>query len=125
MATNSIRVTRRDMLKLSAGGAGMFALTASGFAVPKGIAGSGGGSLYLEAFPTSPLILSPFTDELKIPQAMRPADPTNPTNPQNFTDPKSGKKIYPQDRLTQDCFPTDASGAYSKRYGHELGTHSV
>ena len=30
---DSVRLTRRDMLKLSAGGAGMFALTASGFAV--------------------------------------------------------------------------------------------
>jgi hypothetical protein len=53
--TGSIHLNRRDMLKLSAGGAGMFALTASGFAIPKGFAG-GGGSLYLEACPTSPLI---------------------------------------------------------------------
>jgi hypothetical protein len=55
---NKVRLTRRDMLKLSAGGAGMFALTASGLAVPRGFAGGGGGggSVYLEAFPTSPLI---------------------------------------------------------------------
>src|SRR4051812_46391140 len=72
---SSFRLTRRDMLKLSGAGAGAFALTSSGFAVPRGIAGgTGGGSLYLEAFPTSPLILSPFTDELPIPQALRPAD---------------------------------------------------
>jgi hypothetical protein len=30
----NVRLSRRDMLKLSAGGAGLFALTASGFAVP-------------------------------------------------------------------------------------------
>jgi FtsP/CotA-like multicopper oxidase with cupredoxin domain len=121
---DSIRLTRKDMLKLSAGGAGLFALTASGFAVPRGF-GSGGGSLYLEAFPTSPLILSPFTDELRIPQAMRPADPANPTSPQNITDPRSGKKINCTDRSVQDCLSSDPSGAYYQRYGYALGTHSV
>jgi FtsP/CotA-like multicopper oxidase with cupredoxin domain len=61
------------MIKLSAGGAGMFALTASGLAVPRGFAShGGGGSVYLEAFPTSPLIVSPFNDPLPIPRAMRP-----------------------------------------------------
>jgi FtsP/CotA-like multicopper oxidase with cupredoxin domain len=29
-------------------------------------------SVYIEAFPTSPLILNPFADELPVPQAMRP-----------------------------------------------------
>jgi FtsP/CotA-like multicopper oxidase with cupredoxin domain len=122
-----ISLTRRDMLKLSAGGAGMFALTASGFAVPRGFAGGGGGggSLYLEAFPTSPLIVSPFVDKLTIPKAMRPADPSNPTDPQNITDPKSGKKINCIDRNVQDCLGTDANGAYAQRYGKVLGTHSV
>src|SRR3954464_15713642 len=106
---NSIQLTRRDMLKLSSAGAGVFALTASGFAVPRGFAGGsgGGGSLYLEAFPTSPLVLSPFTDELPIPKALRPADPSNPTNPQNITDPTSGKKIECMDRNVQDCLGTD------------------
>src|SRR3954469_9105601 len=66
-----VRLTRRDMLKLSAGGAGMFALTASGLAVTRGF-GAGSGNLYLEAFPTSPLILSPFNDPLPIPKALAP-----------------------------------------------------
>jgi FtsP/CotA-like multicopper oxidase with cupredoxin domain len=124
--TNNIRLTRRDMLKLSAGGAGMFALTASGFAVPRGFAGGGGGgSLYIEAFPTSPLILNPFSDEITIPQALNPVDPANPTNPQNVTDPRSGKKINPCDRNVQDSIGTDPDGPYYKRYGHVLGTHSV
>ena len=35
-AQGKVTLTRRDMLKLSAGGAGLFALTASGFAVPQG-----------------------------------------------------------------------------------------
>jgi FtsP/CotA-like multicopper oxidase with cupredoxin domain len=70
---DKVRLTRRDMLGLSAKGAGLFALTASGLAVPRGFAGGGGsGSVYLEAFPTSPLILSPFNDPLPIPKALRP-----------------------------------------------------
>src|SRR4051812_17647870 len=117
---NSIQLTRRDMLKLSSAGAGVFALTASGFAVPRGFAGGGGGggSLYLEAFPTSPLILNPFTDELVIPQAMRPVDKANWTNPTNVFDPKkkdakgNPAQIHPEDRTTQDCLGNVADGKY-------------
>jgi FtsP/CotA-like multicopper oxidase with cupredoxin domain len=66
-----VRVTRRDMLRLTAGGAGMFMLTASGMAVSSGV-GAGGGGLYIEAFPTSPLILKPFDEPLPIPKALAP-----------------------------------------------------
>jgi FtsP/CotA-like multicopper oxidase with cupredoxin domain len=67
-----VRLTRRDMLRLSAGGAGMFVLTASGLAVSSGLGASGSGNIYIEAFPTSPLILSPFNDPLPIPKALAP-----------------------------------------------------
>ena len=86
---NRVRLTRRDMLKLSAGGAGVFALTASGLAVPRGFGSGGGGSVYIEAFPTSPLILSPFNDPLPIPKAMAPTAKSvvdtwsNPPGPDN------------------------------------------
>src|SRR3954465_1607993 len=66
-----VRLTRRDMLRLTAGGAGMFMLTASGLAVSSGVS-AGGGGLYVEAFPTSPVILSPFNEPLPIPKAMAP-----------------------------------------------------
>src|SRR5471032_2087188 len=33
------------------------------------------GTPYTEAFPTSPLILHPFSDQLTVPKAMRPIDP--------------------------------------------------
>src|SRR3954462_5666804 len=66
-----VRLTRRDMLRLTAGGAGMFVLTASGLAVSSGF-GAGGGKIYLEAFPPSPLILGPFNDPLRIPKAAAP-----------------------------------------------------
>ena len=36
---HNIRLTRRDMLKLGAGGAGMFMISAGGLAIPKGFAG--------------------------------------------------------------------------------------
>jgi len=65
-----VRLTRRDMLRLTAGGAGMFMLTASGLAVSSGV--SSGGGLYIEAFPTSPLILRPFDEPLPVPAAMGP-----------------------------------------------------
>ncbi len=68
---DNVRLTRRDMLRLGAGSAGLFALSASGLAVPRGLA-SGGGNIYLEAFPTSPLILRPFNDPLPIPSALAP-----------------------------------------------------
>src|SRR3954452_15423393 len=64
------RLTRRDMMRLTAGGAGMFMLTASGLAVSSGVGASGGGALYIEAFPTSPLILRPFGEPLPIPEAL-------------------------------------------------------
>jgi FtsP/CotA-like multicopper oxidase with cupredoxin domain len=113
---DKIRLSRRDMLKLSAGGAGMFALTASGFAVPRGLAGggTGGGKLYIEAFPTSPLILNPFTDELKVPTALRP------TNPKTWDSPGGmpGK-------ANQDCLGASPNKAYSDRYRQTLGTHQL
>jgi len=76
------------MMKLTAGGAGVFALTSWGLAVPRGLAG-GSGNIYLEAFPTSPLILSPFNESMPIPRALRPVPKSvvdtwpNPPGPDN------------------------------------------
>src|SRR3954451_6897807 len=67
-----VRMTRREMLRLSTGGAAMFALTASGLAVSSGVGASSSGNIYIEAFPTSPLILSPFDEPLPIPKATAP-----------------------------------------------------
>jgi len=112
-----LRLNRRDMLKLSAGGAGMFALTASGFAVPRGFSASGG-SVYLEAFPTSPLITKPFNDELNIPKAMAPV---------------SGSALdswkYKPEKDYQDSFshlstpPTNST--YNTKYNTKIGTHQI
>ena len=129
---DKIRLTRRDMLKLGAGGAGMFALTASGLGVPRGFAGGGGGSVYIEAFPTSPLILDEargglaFADNAKnylpIPKALRPMDA-------GYLSGLQAKGEDPYDRNKQDIFGAKSgpltSGDYFNRYGQRLGAHQV
>jgi len=81
-------VSRRTVLRLgAAGGAGVALVTAQGvggpFLAQKGLLTADGAFaatatvvgdalFYIETFPTSPLILSPFTDELLVPKAMRP-----------------------------------------------------
>jgi len=112
---DKIRLSRRDMLKLSAGGAGMFAISAGGLAVPRGLAGGGGGGkLYIEAFPTSPLILSPFNDELTVPPALQPTDPMTWDSPGGLPD-----------RKKQDSLPPSPTNDYYNKYGQTLGTHQL
>src|ERR1700750_2101059 len=97
-------LTRRDALKLGAGGAAMFALSASGLAIPRGFAGGGGGGggrLYLEAFPTSPLITRPFYDELPIRQALRPTTPS-----------VVGTWASPPSQDCQDSLPVSSDNTY-------------
>ena len=115
---NNIRLTRRDMLKLGAGGAGMFMISAGGLAIPKGFAGGGGGggggSLYIEAFPTSPLILKPFNDPLAIPPALRPKDPMTWDSSGGLPDPKN-----------QDSMGASPTKDYYNKYGQTLGEHQL
>jgi FtsP/CotA-like multicopper oxidase with cupredoxin domain len=66
-AREYVNWSRRDMLKLAimAGGA---TLIGTGGLRPT----AARGELYIEAFPTSPLILNPFNDPLPIPKALAP-----------------------------------------------------
>ena len=117
---DKIRLTRRDMVKLSAGGAGVFALTASGFAVPRGIAGGGGGggSLYIEAFPTSPLIMNPFSDPLPIPKALKPSDLKDSLG--------AGDSATAQpNKLRQDSIGPAPDKVYEDKYHQTLGQHQI
>jgi FtsP/CotA-like multicopper oxidase with cupredoxin domain len=109
---DKIRLSRRDMLKLSAGGAGMFVIGAGGLAVPRGQAG--GGSLYIEAFPTSPLILNPFTDVIEPPKALQPTDPAGWDSPGGMPS-----------KDAQDCIGDSKTTAYFDRYGQTLGRHQL
>ena len=113
---NNIRLTRRDMLKLSAGGAGMFMISAGGLAIPQGFAGgsTAGGKLYIEAFPTSPLILNPFRDALNIPSALRPEDPMTWDSKGGLPDPKA-----------QDSIGASPTKDYFNKYGETLGEHQL
>jgi FtsP/CotA-like multicopper oxidase with cupredoxin domain len=115
---DKIRLTRRDMIKLSAGGAGMFALTASGFAVPHGLASGGttSGKLYIEAFPTSPLITTPFSDELTIPPALRPNDLSDSLG---AGDPATAQP----NKLRQDSIGPATDTVYQTKYHQTLGQH--
>src|SRR4051794_4158013 len=106
-----VRLTRRDMLKLSAGGAGVFALTAGGFAVPQG---QGAGGVFIEAFPTSPLVLRPFNDPLKIPTALA-------TTALSASNSLGG----PLDLNRQDSLPASPNNVYKNRYGKVLGKHQL
>ena len=80
-------VKRRTVLKFGAAGAAALAAGVTASAVvpdlrQKGLMSADGafhaasiamaGAIYTEAFPTSPLIMSPFTDQLPIPKALAP-----------------------------------------------------
>lgn len=83
------RLTRRSALRLGALGLGGVALASANatlgpYLAPRGLASRDGifgaaaakltDLVYLEVFPTSPLILEPFKDELVVPKAARPED---------------------------------------------------
>ena len=106
------RFTRRDMLKLSAG-AGVAAFAGSGLGIAR-VFGATSGALYIEAFPTSPLILNPFNDLLTIPTALAPVDPTSWDSSGGLPDPSR-----------QDSIGASPTAAYKNRYGATLGTHQL
>jgi FtsP/CotA-like multicopper oxidase with cupredoxin domain len=95
-STDAGGVARRTILRVGAiGGAGVALAAAKGLGGPilaqQGLLSADGafaatsialgGGLYIENFPTSPLILSPFIDPLVVPKALRPVQPTSLTPP--------------------------------------------
>jgi FtsP/CotA-like multicopper oxidase with cupredoxin domain len=114
-------LSRRTLLRLGAAGAAGVALTTGRGALepylaPKGLLSSNGvfaaaatalsDLVYTEAFPTSPLILTPFTDELPIPKAARPvskaeysswAKPPGPGHGQQNSLGNQAHQIWPSD----------------------------
>src|SRR4051812_17863267 len=80
-------VSRRNVLRFGAAGAAAFGLGTGSLALEPSLARRGllsrngvfgaasiafSDAIYTEAFPTSPLILSPFSDPLPIPPALKP-----------------------------------------------------
>src|SRR5437867_8001065 len=67
MTMQRIRLSRRDMLTVGALGLGSVVLPLAHLGA-RAVADS----IYIEAFPTSPLVLNPFRDPLPIPNALAP-----------------------------------------------------
>lgn len=113
-------IGRRTLLRVAAaGGLGAALLAARGFGGPfleqRGLLSADGAFaatstelsdllFYVETFPTSPLILSPFTDELPVPRALRPvarteysgwASPPGPGNGQQNSIANERHQIWP------------------------------
>jgi FtsP/CotA-like multicopper oxidase with cupredoxin domain len=101
------QVSRRMMLRLGAAGtaaAGIGAgrllaepsLANRGLLSPDGVFGAASiafsDAVYTEVFPTSPLILAPFTDPLAIPQALRPVPRSEYSNWANPPGPGNGQQ---------------------------------
>ena len=115
------RLTRRDVLKWGAGSAGVFALGASGLTIARGVA-AGGTPSYTEVFPTSPLIVNPFSDDnpLPVPKALRPVPEADWTK---WASPPGPDK--PQDHVLGAPADPHAYDAFIARYGWRPGTHQV
>ena len=119
-------VSRRTLLRLGAVGAAGIALTAGRalaepYLAQRGLLSSDGvfaaaaaaitDLVYIEAFPTSPLILTPFQDELPIPKALAPIPNSEFTN---WAQPP-GPGLGQQNSLgneTHQLWPTDSSVGY-------------
>ena len=68
--------------------------------------------MYDEDFPTSPLVLKPFSDDLPIPQALRPEPYVDWTNWQNAPGPGEGRQnSYGDDRHQRWCDDPWVTGA--------------
>ncbi len=101
-------VTRRTILRLGAvGAAGAALVTAQGIGVPflnqRGLLSADGAFaatstslgdnlFYVEAFPTSPLIVSPFSDPLAIPKALAPVPKSEYSTWKNPPGPGPGQQ---------------------------------
>lgn len=66
------RFSRRDFLKLGLAGSAVTTVAVAKLSQASSKAKASGGSNYTEVWPTSPLILAPFTDSLPIPKALAP-----------------------------------------------------
>ncbi|HEX7622749.1 MAG TPA: twin-arginine translocation signal domain-containing protein, partial [Anaeromyxobacteraceae bacterium] len=113
-------LSRRDVLKLGAmtGAAGAVAAVAGGPAIARASGGGGGGGgggngstctglQAIEAFPTSPLILRPFTDPLVVPKAASPIPPSVVATWSNTPGPGVGQQD--SDGVTHQLWPGKAN----------------
>jgi FtsP/CotA-like multicopper oxidase with cupredoxin domain len=99
------------------GGAGLFSAAPM---AQRLLGGAAAAQTYIEVFPTSPLIMSPFTDPLPIPQAARPVGgtATGPSDPTMVAAYFKNKGLPAPDPRTGGL--QDANGAV-----HQLGPSDV
>jgi FtsP/CotA-like multicopper oxidase with cupredoxin domain len=99
-------LSRRDVLRLGLVSTGA-ALIGSGGLRPTQAVGQACG-VGDEPFPTSPLILSPFTDPLPIPKAYRPSDPSTWRDPRTgaLAPPRPGRGGQDSDGGTHQVWPS-------------------
>lgn len=95
-----LKWSRRELLKLSlmAGGASLIGSRA--LRPPPALASCGSTQGVIEAFPTSPLILNPFTDLLPIPTPLAPSDPStwgSPPGKYNQESSGGAHQIWPNE----------------------------
>jgi len=119
-------VSRRNVLRAGAVGAAAFGLGAGrlilepslaqkGFNSPNGVFGAAtmawADSLYDEKYPTSPLILNPFSDPLPVPKALRPV-PKSVWSNWAHKPSKSAQNVSPSGQPvgTHQIWPTDIAG---------------
>ncbi len=137
------RVARREFLRLGAiGGAAVAAGAVAATWMPdlrqRGLLSADGvfdaasiawaDSLYKEVFPTSPLILNPFSDELPIPQAMLPEKYDDWSNWSNAPGPGEGQQNSLGNQKHQRWCNTDRVVGKDKplvyKINVKLATHS-
>src|SRR5690348_5288527 len=120
-------VTRRTFLRVGAVGtaavglygvgSGLFpSLRAQGFLTPDGVFDAASTAIaddvFIEVFPTSPLVLSPFTQYIVNPQVLRPTtlDPA-PTKAKQTSLPNPGTTdVFQQHQIWVDEIPGGAQG---------------
>jgi FtsP/CotA-like multicopper oxidase with cupredoxin domain len=109
--SSELLLRRRHLLKASLTGAGFLAaggataLSINKLAEALHISTVEAASLYIEAFPTSPLIMTPFNDPLTIPQALRPVPAAEVDTWASKPGPEYGKQD--SDGGTHQLWPTD------------------
>jgi FtsP/CotA-like multicopper oxidase with cupredoxin domain len=108
MAKKPITLNRRDLLKLGSGlliaGAAPMRAAAAGLGRAGAMQINGpcndGGPLYTEVYPTSPLLLEPFTQACPNPVPLRPSNPANWTA---FPGARDWARPDPRTGGRQDC----------------------
>ncbi|HEY3109783.1 MAG TPA: copper oxidase, partial [Chloroflexota bacterium] len=110
----AIRLSRRDLARLTALGVGSIALPLAR------LAPTIADSIYIEVFPTSPLVLNPFTETLTIPKALAPVPSSVYSGWANRPGPGAGQQSATG--RTHQLWPSASPIIYQLKL--QVGTHS-